>query len=81
MKDPWKIETERADDVLLLLGHMQRIKIAGLLDKHIPAYGNRKCLSGGEVTIVVVLYPFRGESPDEPRTRMAKAKKREYSLV
>lgn len=52
MKELWKIETERADDVPLLLAHMQRMNLARLLDKHIPAHGNRKGLSVGEVTVV-----------------------------
>lgn len=52
MKELLKIETERADDVPLLLAHMQRMNLASLLNKHIPVHGNRKGLSGGEVTIV-----------------------------
>jgi len=52
MKEPWKIETERVDDVPLLLTHMKRMNLASLLDKHIPVHGNRKGLSVGEVTVV-----------------------------
>jgi len=52
MKETLTIETERADDVPLLLAHMQRMNLAELLDKHIPAHGNRKGLSIGKVTLV-----------------------------
>jgi len=52
MKETLNIETERADDIPLLLAHMQHMNLAGLLDKHIPAHGNRKGLSVGKVTLV-----------------------------
>src|SRR5260370_466744 len=52
MKETLKIETERVDDIPLLLAHMQRMKIASLLDLHIPVHGNRKGLSFGNVVIV-----------------------------
>lgn len=52
MKETLNIETERADDIPLLLAHMQHMNLAGLLDKHIPAHDNRKGLSVGKVTLV-----------------------------
>ena len=52
MKETLNIETERVDDIPLLLAHMQRMKIASLLDQHIPVHGNRKGLSLGNVVIV-----------------------------
>src|SRR5260370_42497977 len=52
MKETLKIETERVDDIPLLLAHMQRMKIASLLDLDIPVHGNRKGLSVGNVVIV-----------------------------
>jgi transposase len=52
MKETLNIETERADDIPLLLAHMQRMNIAELLDKHIPVHGNRKGLSLGNVIMV-----------------------------
>jgi transposase len=52
MKETLKIQTERVDDIPLLLMHMQHMKIAELLDKHIPAHGNRCGLSLGQVVIV-----------------------------
>jgi transposase len=52
MKETLNIETERVDDIPLLLEHMQRMNIAKLLDKYIPIHGNRKGLSPGNVTMV-----------------------------
>src|SRR5215470_14199993 len=52
MKETLNIETERVDDIPLLLAHMQRMNLAPLLDKHIPVHGNRKGLSLGNVVIV-----------------------------
>jgi Domain of unknown function (DUF4277) len=52
MKETLNIETERVDDIPLLLAHMQHMNLAGLLDKHIPAHGNRKGLSAGKVTLI-----------------------------
>jgi transposase len=52
MKETLKIETERADDIPLLLAHMQRMNLSDLLDKHIPTHGNRKGLSLGNVMMV-----------------------------
>jgi len=52
MKETLNIETERVDDIPLLLAHMQRMNLAELLDKHIPVHGNRKGLSLGNVTII-----------------------------
>lgn len=52
MKEALSIETERADDLPLLLTHMQRMQVASLLDKHFPTHGLRKGLSMGELTVV-----------------------------
>jgi transposase len=52
MKEALSIETERADDIPLLLRHMQRMQVASLLDKHFPTHGLRKGLSMGELSIV-----------------------------
>jgi transposase len=52
MKEILNIETERVDDIPLLLAHIQRMKIASLLDQHIPVHGNRKGLSLGNVVTV-----------------------------
>ena len=52
MKETLNIETERVDDIPLLLAHMQHMNIANLLDKHIPVHGNRKGLSHGSMIVV-----------------------------
>jgi transposase len=52
MKEALSIETERTDDIPLLLRHMQRMQVATLLDKHFPTHGLRKGLSMGELILV-----------------------------
>src|SRR6266700_7446153 len=52
MKEALSIETERMDDIPLLITHMQRMKLSELLDKHIPTHGHRKGLSVGELSVV-----------------------------
>jgi transposase len=52
MKEALSIETERMDDIPLLITHMQRMKLGELLDKHIPTHGHRKGLSVGELSVV-----------------------------
>ena len=52
MKETSSIETERMDDIPLLITHMQRMKLSELLDKHIPTHGHRKGLSVGELSVV-----------------------------
>jgi len=56
MKEALSIETERMDDLPLLITHMQRMKVAELLDKHIPAHGHRKGVSVGELSVVWLAY-------------------------
>ncbi len=52
MKEALSIETERMDDIPLLITHMQRMNLSTLLDKHIPTHGLRKGLSVGELSMV-----------------------------
>src|ERR1700737_3492223 len=52
MKEALSIETERMDDIPLLITHMQHMKLSELLDKHIPTHGHRKGLSVGELSVV-----------------------------
>jgi transposase len=52
MKESLSIETERVDDIPLLIAHMQRMKLAELLDKHFPTNGNREGLSLGRVSVI-----------------------------
>jgi len=56
MKEALSLETERVDDLPLLITHMQRMKLAELLDKHIPTHGHRKGLSVGELSVVWLTY-------------------------
>lgn len=56
MKEALSIETERADDIPLLLTHIQRMQVATLLDKHFPTHGLRKGLSMGELTQVWLVH-------------------------
>ncbi len=52
MKETLNIETERVDDIPLLIAQMQRMNLAELLDKHFPTNGNREGLSLGWVSVV-----------------------------
>src|SRR5437763_3092122 len=52
MKEPLTITTERVDDIPLLLAHMQRMGLAGLLDSHFPTHGNWQGLSLGKVILL-----------------------------
>src|SRR5258708_30377430 len=52
MNEPLTIQTERVDDIPLLLAQMQRMGIADLLDEHFPTHGNRTGLSLGVVTVI-----------------------------
>jgi len=52
MKESLSIETERVDDIPLLIAHMQHMKLAELLDKHFPTNGNREGLSLGWVSVI-----------------------------
>ncbi|HLY24895.1 MAG TPA: IS1634 family transposase, partial [Aggregatilineales bacterium] len=52
MKETLSIETERTDDIPLLVTQMQHMQLASLLDKHFPTHGLRKGLSMGELILV-----------------------------
>jgi transposase len=52
MKEALSIETERMDDLPLLLTHLQRMRLAEWLDKHIPTHRHRKGLSIGQLSVV-----------------------------
>jgi transposase len=52
MSEQPTIHTERVDDVPLLLAHMKRLEIAGILDAHFPTHGNRLGLSLGLLCLV-----------------------------
>jgi hypothetical protein len=52
MKESLSIETERVDDIPLLIAQMQRMKLVDLLDKHFATNGNREGLSLGWVSVI-----------------------------
>src|SRR4051812_43677366 len=52
MKEALSRETERVDDIPLLIAHLQRMKLAELLDKHFATNGNREGLSLGWVSVI-----------------------------
>src|SRR5260370_37822452 len=56
MKESLSIETERVDDIPLLLAQMRRMNLAELLDKHFPTNRNREGLSLGWVSVVWLAY-------------------------
>src|SRR5690348_12806606 len=52
MKEALSIETERMDDIPLLIEQMHQMRLAELLDKHIPTHGHRQGLSVGQLSVV-----------------------------
>jgi len=52
MNETLTIRTERVDDIPLLLGQMERMGLASLLDAHFPTHGNWEGLSLGKVTTI-----------------------------
>jgi transposase len=52
MSENLTIQTERVDDVPLLLAHMERMGVPSLLDAHLPVHGNRQGLSLGWVSTI-----------------------------
>lgn len=52
MNEQLTIQTERVDDVPLLIGHMERMGLAALLDTSFPPHGNRTGMSLGWVSVV-----------------------------
>ncbi len=62
MKEAPSIETERIDDIPLLIAHMPRMQLAELLDKHFPTHGNRRGLSvGGMSTVWLAHIPSQAD--------------------
>src|SRR5215470_2202465 len=52
MKEALSRETERVDDIPLLITQMRRMNLTALLDKHFPTNGNREGLSLGWVSVI-----------------------------
>lgn len=51
MSEELIIETERADDVPLLLAQLKKMQVADLLDQYFPAHGSWQGLSPGQVCV------------------------------
>src|SRR5258708_19843274 len=56
MKEQVNITTERVDDLMLLLAHMQRMGLAAVLDKNLRAHGKWQGMRLGGVRMVWVAY-------------------------
>src|SRR5437016_5373429 len=52
MKEELTIETERVDDVPVLLAQLDKMQVARLLDEHFPRHGNWQGLSVGITSVV-----------------------------
>jgi hypothetical protein len=59
MKEALSRETERSDDMPLLIAQMQHMKLVELLDTHILTHGHRKGLSVGEPSMAWLAPIFR----------------------
>jgi hypothetical protein len=46
------LETERVDDIPLLLAQMERMSLPALIDRHFPTHGNWEGLNPGWVAAV-----------------------------
>jgi len=56
MSENLTIQTERVDDVPLLLAQIERMGVPSLLDAHFPVHGNRQGLSLGWVSTIWLAY-------------------------
>lgn len=56
MNQPLTVETERVDDIPVLLTHMQRMGLASLVNDHFPTHGNRDGLDVGHLVAVWLAY-------------------------
>ena len=54
--DELTVQTERVDDVALLIGVMQQIGLHQIIDNHIPKHGNQRELSWGWTTVIWLAY-------------------------
>ncbi len=52
MDTPLTVNTERVDDIPLLLAQLQRMEVQPLLDDYFPTHGNWQGLSLGHVAVV-----------------------------
>ncbi len=52
MSEELTIETERVDDLPVLLAQLDKMQVAKLLDEHFPSHGNWQGVSLGTTSIV-----------------------------
>ena len=52
MSEELSIETERADDLPVLLAQLEKMQVASLLDEHFPSHGNWQGVSVGTTCVV-----------------------------
>jgi len=50
------VSTERVDDIVLLIGHMIKMNLPGIIDQHIPRQGPQAHLSWGWTAIIWLAY-------------------------
>ena len=55
-KEEIGIVTEEVDDVVLLIGHMEKIGLRKILDKHIPCHWKQRELSWGWTAVIWLAY-------------------------
>lgn len=60
MSEPLILEHERVDDIPLLVGTMQRMQLASLLDRHLGNHGLHQGLSNGALAMVWLAYIMSG---------------------
>jgi len=56
MKEQLIVNTERVDDITLLLARMHKMRLAELIDEQFPGHGNWQGLSIGHVVVVWLAY-------------------------
>lgn len=56
ISEPLNLEHERVDDITLLIGTMQQVDLAGLLDRHLGNHGLHQGLSNGVLAMVWLAY-------------------------
>lgn len=56
LRKEWQIQSERVDDIPILLGMMTRMGLPHILDRHTPTHWNQRDLSWGWTTTIWLAY-------------------------
>ncbi len=56
LRKEWQIQSERVDDIPLLIGMMKRMGLPQVLDRHIPTHWNQRELSWGWTATIWLAY-------------------------